>query len=60
MGLCLDAAGKPTVVEQRVDKEFKLLAMLRISHWTSMAGCLRLSKLTPRFTACLRFSLDHE
>ncbi len=60
MGLYLDAAGKPTVLEQRVDKEFKYLTKQRRSHWTGAAGCLRLSKLTPRFTTCLDLLLDHE
>jgi len=59
MDLCLEAAGKLTVMKQRVVKNFKLLAKRRTSHWTFTFGCLRLSKLTPRPTLCLGFCLGH-
>ena len=60
MGPCLDAVGELTVAEQRVGKGFKRLAKHRKSHCPFAVGCLRLSKLTPRFKVCLRLSLGHE
>jgi len=60
MGLCLDAVSELTVAEQRAGKGFKRLAKHRKSHCTFGVGCLRLSKLTPRFKVCLRLSLGHE
>ena len=60
MALCLEAAGKLAVVDRRAGKDFKRLAKRRRSHWTFPVGCLRLSRLPPRFTVCLGFSSDHE
>ena len=60
MDLCLEAAGKLTVMKQRVEKNFKLLAKRRTSHWTFVVGCLRLSKLISYLTMCLGFFLDCE
>lgn len=60
MGLCLEAAGLPAVLEQRAGMEVKGAAEQRKIHWNFTIGCLRLSNLTSRLTVCLRFSLGHE
>lgn len=57
MGLCLDAVGKLKVVEHRARKEFTLLAKHRRSHLTITAGCLRLSRLTPRLVSWFFFGV---
>jgi len=60
MGLCLDSASKLVVAEQRVGKDFKLLAKHRKSHCTFTIGCLHLSRLSPRLRVGLGFYLEYE
>lgn len=55
MGLCLEAAGKLTVVEQNEGTVIEHTAECRKFHGTFAIGCLRLSDLTPNIVSSFLF-----